>query len=73
MKSKAVELGSKKVLHFPKLMISCTSSAIVLFEENKKGQIVSGVTIGKGLGWYYEDWNMDFFQDFNGTVELSNE
>ena len=73
MKSQIVEVGSKKVLGYPKLMQGTESNVIVFFTEKRKGIIVNGNREEDELGWYYENWNMDFFQDFNGTIKLSNE
>ena len=68
MKSQIVKLESKKDLDFPKLMKGSTSSVIVLFHEYRKGQVVNGQCSD-----YHEEFNMDFFEDFYGTINLSNE
>jgi hypothetical protein len=73
MKSQIVEVGSKKVLPFPKLMKSNATNAIVLFYRHKEGQIVNGECHGYKIGFFMNQWNMDFFKDFNGTIKLSNE
>ena len=72
MKSKIVKLESKKNLYFPKLMKGCNSGVIVLFHEDRKGQVVNGQAGNTGLGYYHEEFNMEFFEDFNGTIKLSN-
>jgi len=58
---------------FPKLMKSTVSSVIVLMSTPEKGTVISGVSNkGWGIGHYADNWIMRDFEDFNGTVELSN-
>jgi hypothetical protein len=73
MKSQIVEVGNKKVLGFPKLMQGFSSNVIVLFHKDRKGQVVNGGTGSITLGDYHNEFNMEFFEDFKGTIELSNE
>jgi hypothetical protein len=73
MKSQIVELRSKKVLGFPKLMQGTITDVVVLFYEKSKGQVVNGECSDIHLGDNYIEWNMSNFKDFNGTIKLSNE
>jgi hypothetical protein len=73
MKSQIVEVGSKKVLDFPKLMQGKMSGVIVLFNQVKVGQVVCGECCGHKIGDYANEWCMSKFKDFNGTIKLSNE
>ena len=73
MKSQIVGVESKKVLPFPKLMKSIDTNVIVLFYKPKEGQIVNGESYGHKVGFFLNEWNMTYFKDFNGTINLSNE
>ena len=62
----AMTIASKP---FPKLMIN-KKGTIVLFDTARKGTIISNIPM---IGMYDENWTMDDFVDFNGSVTLSND
>mgnify|MGYP003649471049 CR=1 FL=1 len=61
-----------KELKFPKLMKGTESSAVVLFTESKKGTVLSMGRSDNNVGWYYSNWQMDFFKDFKEELTLKN-
>lgn len=67
---KAVVNENKKAAKFPKLMVS-NHGEVVLFLREKVGTSVTGVLTQKGH--FSETWIMGRFQDFHGTITLSNE
>ena len=66
------EVEEVKVLGFPRLMEGTESSVVVLFTESKKGAVVSVGTGDNEIGWYYSNWQMDYFKDFKGGLTLTN-
>lgn len=58
---------------YPKLMKSITSGRIALFDQPKVGVIVHSDDYPSELGGFDGEWDMANFEDFNGTVELSNQ
>jgi hypothetical protein len=65
MKSRIIEKEEKP--GFPCLMI--LDNLIVLFADAGRGTVVGG---GISLGHYSDEWDMDAFEPFHETVELSN-
>ncbi len=63
-------VDTSKVTKYPKLMISKQSSSIVLFIRGGDGIKLSPV--GEDAGTYRFDWNMSQFEDYNGSVTISN-
>ena len=55
---------------FPKMMKASTDCTIVAFTEKYKGTVVWTNNVIHSLFDYCEDWNMCFFKDFHGTIEL---
>lgn len=49
------------------------SSIIVFFNEHKKGTVLNSTVSHFCGGEYSENWNMDFFESFTGTITLSND
>lgn len=70
MKTKIKE--NKESKQFPKLMRLKGSDTIVLMSHPKVGVVVNE---GKHhmVGSYFQYWDMDCFEDFNGSITLSNE
>ena len=72
-----VEVNEPKAnqTNFPKLMISVNESSkglIILFEKICSGQSLNN--IGRYYTGYYSDcWDMSQFQDFEGSITLSND
>lgn len=64
------EKPPKKTLDFPKLMCTDTS-LIVLFTGENTGTVIvpnNAHTIGDHL----DIWDMELFNDYEGTIELKN-
>lgn len=51
------------------------SGAIVLFNSSKEGTLIykGGFSDQFCIGEYLTDWLIESFEDFNGTVTLSND
>ena len=60
-----------KEKEFPKLMISRTD-VVVIMSEFRTGIVVSGGDVYK-IGYHSESWCIEDFEDFNGTLTLSND
>jgi len=73
---KSIVTGYKsepKELPYPKLMVSKVSGTVVLFTKLGSGTIVcEGYNAYWTNGMGSSGFRMDNFQDFEGTVELSN-
>jgi hypothetical protein len=54
----------------PKIMTTGRGN-VVLFTGYSTGMVIKN-TIDYQVGWYSQQWNMDDFTDFNGTLTLSN-
>jgi hypothetical protein len=72
MKSEILKSKIKQELPFPKLMQGTNSGIVVFFSQEKKGQVLNGSNSAKSIGDYHEEFNMEFFTDFDGTIKLSN-
>ena len=60
---------------FPKLMCYILrKNLVILFSKDKTGTVVSDSSLGEyySLGYHDNDWNMAFFEDYEGTVTLEN-
>lgn len=75
MKAIVKKAETKNDRPFPKLMIctnDCDKGMIILFRKAGEGQIVKPAS-----DWNYlsdmNGWLMDQFEDFEGTVTLSND
>ena len=66
------EVEEVEELRFPRLMEGTESSVVVLFVEPNKGSIVCVGTNDNEIGWYHNDWQMEFFKDFKGELILTN-
>jgi len=59
---------------FPILLKSKTDTRVVLFTSEGVGTVVAGNWNGiYSVGYYFDTWNMEFFERFTGTVTLTNE
>lgn len=68
-----VEVNENKQVQereFPKLMVA-NNGEVVLFESYKSGTVLKGVDWK--TGHYSNNWSMNEFSDFNGSITLSNE
>jgi len=58
---------------YPKLMQSKLSGVIVLFSKDSHGTVIKGATNkGSEVGQAVSSFDMDFFVDYDGTIELAN-
>ena len=57
--------------HFPKLMTNGTF--VVLFKSHGIGCVVHKETSNDSIGTCSATWDMKDFEDFEGTITLSNE
>lgn len=76
MQSKIVE-EEKKELPFPKLMKSTVKELVILATGNTEEYIVGTAVYSNGhhavtLGYRSSTWMSEIFEDFDGTIELSN-
>ena len=55
---------------FPKLMVSKRTGNIVLFGENGDGTMLVYKEVDYPVGYVYDDWNMDFFEDLPSDQEV---
>jgi len=69
--SSGVSEGSYR---YPILLKSKTDTRVVLFTSEGVGTVVAGNWNGiYSVGYYFDTWNMEFFERFTGTVTLTNE
>jgi hypothetical protein len=71
MDVKVNETPKKKIKGFPKLM-SSRSGTIVLFYTEHCGVCLRNTGSNTPVGQYLDHWRMEFFEDFEGEVTLSN-
>lgn len=71
MKSVIKENETKKEIKFPCLMIGKDTGFIVLFDKKGHGLVMNHNNF-YDIGYYSNAWDMDSFEPFNGTIELSN-
>ena len=69
MKSTLKEIEENE---YPRLMIDKEQSIIVLFIGKGNGIVVNSASKGFFTGNSDDDWNMDYFTNYNGTVTLEN-
>jgi hypothetical protein len=63
----------QKEVPFPKLMKHKFSDSVVLFEEPKKGTIIiPSPRASGGIGTVCYEWDMAVFEDFEGSLTLTN-
>lgn len=73
MKSKLTDEKICTSLPYPKLMITKTSGCIVLFHEEEKGVCLQKGDTQNIVGNHSSIWNMHAFEDFTGSITLSND
>lgn len=71
MEIKVNETPKKNVKSFPKLM-SSHKGTIVLFYTKYCGVCLQNGGTNTPIGQYSTGWAMEFFEDFEGEVTLSN-
>ena len=57
---------------YPKLMID-SYKKVVLMQECGWGFVVANGEGSCAVGYHSDSWNMEAFEDFAGSIELSNE
>lgn len=70
MKVKVIGPVPACAIPFPKLMQS--RDMVVLFQEPDKGTVIESATPGFACGKHDDTWIMSEFEDFQGSVTLSN-
>ena len=65
------EKKKEKETEFPCLMVA-DNGLIVLFTLCNEGSVVCVGNSPHSLGYVSEDWHMDSFKEFKGSVELKN-
>ena len=58
---------------FPKLLVSKTTDLVVLFNKDKEGIVLNPDNEWPLTGFKESDWEMESFENFRGTIELSND
>ena len=68
-----VKAAAERVHKYPKLMKSTVSDLVVLFNEYGSGTVVVADAFSS-LGAHEDTyWDMDVFEDFHGSITLSND
>lgn len=67
----AVSETKKPILKYPKLMRSKMGTIVLMTNHGTGTVLCDGVNVAR-TGEVSSDWNMDSFEDFDGTVALSN-
>jgi hypothetical protein len=57
---------------YPRLMESSVTHCIVLMIEEKTGIVIYSKTTDDPFGDYSDDWDMDCFSDYIGSITLSH-
>lgn len=70
MKVEVKRQPEQKALPFPKLMKYNNGDLIVLFTEKEKGVVINSIDDFR-IGTYAEDWIMDSFRDFKGSITIT--
>ena len=74
MESKKIEREVKEKEEYPRLMKSTKTELVVFMTKKGEGFVVFEGDSFHQLGKYRDDWNMEKnFEDFQGTIELSNQ
>lgn len=68
VKVKSVERGEVK---FPRLMQIKGGGFVVLFRRRTSGIVVASDTSTAKVGFYEDYWDFSKFEDFKGTIELT--
>ena len=70
MKVEVKTQNKSKSLPFPKLMKLNDSDLIVLFTGKNKGIVINSIDNFR-IGTYAEDWIIDSFTDFKGSITIT--
>lgn len=70
---KSVRQDGPVAAPFPKLMKGVTTSVIVLFTKEKEGTVVNGDGSIYKTGHHSDQWAFSRFEEYHGTVTLSND
>lgn len=70
IKVETQEIGNA-VVTYPKLM-KTHSGQVVLFHRNKTGMVVKS-TGNNAIGHFSENWDMNSFTDYTGSITLTND
>lgn len=62
-----------KTLSYPYLAINNDNNRIVLFTDVRKGIVLYAGDGDRQMGFYSNDWNMDSYEIYTGSVTLSND
>lgn len=57
---------------YPKLMRGTGTGIVVLFTTPQAGTIVASPSTDLNLGCHYKTWGVGSFEEFEGSVTLSN-
>lgn len=65
---------SKKQLRtgYPKLMMSDGGTVVLMVECGTGFVVHKGLMSSRSLGEFTDEWNIDKFRDYNGSVVLTN-
>lgn len=72
MKSQVISEPSSP-LTFPRLMKSRFNNLIVLFNSRNSGMVVHPASQVNKMGSFYSSWGISTFEDYRGSVILSND
>ena len=67
-----VQRAPQAVKPFPKLMKHRGTDLIVFFNQPECGMVLRKSTNSNSQGHFSIEWEMDCFEDFIGTLEISN-
>lgn len=59
-------------ISYPKLMKSKAYAHIVLFTGHKMGTVMK-TSVYHSVGYFSDTWAMDGFEDYEGSITLTNE
>ena len=72
LKSVVNKMSVEEILPFPKLMINKSKDCIIL-ATTINGNSIIGISVGGslfGIGEYRDDWKLNYFDDFHGSITL---
>jgi len=67
------ELIKKEITEYPCIGDGGRNGLVVLFHKVKCGIVLREGGTSHKVGDYREDWGMNYFTQFEGTITLSNE
>lgn len=73
MKVEVKESSKKAERPFPKLMIHANGVTVVLFTTKTEGIIMQSEDKLNPVGYYWTCFGSDAFEDFEGSITLSND